>query len=1042
MAKKTATNAAQKASEKVAATFTEMLIEKMETMQADYKCPWITGSANIMPRNMDGRLYNGMNALMLMLHAEKEGYRLPLYITFNKALDMGTEVKKGEKGFPVSFYQLNVYDENGQRMDLDDYNKLSSEEKSRCKVFPSFKYYTVFNLQQTTYPDVKPTEYAALLDKYSNIKLNDENGMAKSLELDYMLKNQTWVCPIETAMRDEAFYNSGGDYIKLPLKSQFISGEEFYGTLLHEMAHSTGHKDRLNRDMGGSFGSETYAKEELVAELTSAILSNQTGMTKGIEEQNVGYLQGWLKGLKEEPKFILSIMGDVNKAVAMIQEKVFDEKIVENIKNETMQGISDFLNEKAAEEQQKAKTPKLMTREELQEKTGSLNRKAVRFGEVVEPPVKETEKKVSLPENIELAYRQMKEKQPEGLVIVSVGNKFYSFDADAERLAGLMKGTELKQDASPYVELTDEQFQKGLAGVVRAGIKPVVTSTGNVRTEAQQQAQVLHPDAPKLHMGFLGNGIAVWEAGDDEYTAHISPSRMVTADENKRFHEANAARIRDMVHNGNIIVGNSPETKRVVLEPLKPAKYLHYNEMSGAVTPLSEETVDGKKIMVVADGSQGVWKDVDKTQCAVVNYPRDFTFNVSGVDNIRKALGHAVELGIDIKQLHNEMFFDVLSSVEETLDAIEKQSYRLTFQVNDGKITKFGRSADDMDKGLPNFYFKGNWLKFNKPGLGVEMETAHAMLAGDRIVCMRGIDNMTGNIEQLRDMGVTFKNEAFLKGMADGVMQLQNDKSVSMEDRRQATLYLMICDGVVVDSEPAIDETKYTDIPMYRFNGSKLESYMVDLNTINHSNKTSMEQKNNEQAPVQQEAKKQHADGVDLYKTKSNIWVVQEWKDGKGSPARAVSKEDLNAYFEAVKGQNKEVVTAERAKLAQKYLSPEAEKARAERVAAKSENSQQGRKSDFIPMPKVDDATRARITNAKVFTMSDGTSRAVRATIDGNDQGTKRIPDGLRNAFLKDYSTITPEEREERAVRVAAYAYQGVLKEPKVEQEQQQGMKR
>lgn len=1042
MAKKTAIASAQKASEKVAATFTEMLIEKMESIQADWKKPWITGSANIMPRNMDGRLYNGMNALMLMLHAEKEGYRLPLYITFNKALDMGTEVKKGEKGFPVSFYQLNVYDENGQRMDLDDYNKLSSEEKSKCKVFPSFKYYTVFNLQQTTFPDVKPTEYAALLDKYSNIKLNDENGMTKSLELDYMLKNQTWVCPIETGMRDQAFYNSGGDYIRLPLKSQFVSGEEFYGTLLHEMAHSTGHKDRLDRELGGGFGSETYAKEELVAELTSAILSNQSGMTKGIQEQNVGYLQSWLKALKEEPKFMLSIMGDVNKAVAMIQEKVFDEKIVENIKNETMQGISDFLSEKAAEEQQKAKTPKLMTKEELQEKTGSLNRKAVRFGEAAEPAVPVAEKKASLPENIELAYRQMKEKQPEGLVIVSAGDKFYSFDTDAERLAEIVKGAELKQDASPYIELTDEQFQKEMVNVVRAGIKPVVTNSGNVRTEARQQEQTMHPDAPKLHMGFLGNGIAVWEDGDNEYTAHISPSRVVTADNDKRFHEANAARIRDMVHNGNFIVGNTPDTSRVVLEPLQPAKYLHYNEVSGQVTPLSEETVGDKKIMVAADGSQGVWNNMDKDKCALINYPRNFTFNVTGVDNIRKALGRAVGLGIDIKQLHNEMFFDVLSSVEESLDAIEKQSYRLTFQVNDGKITKFGRNADNMDNALPKFYFKGNWLKFNKPGLGVEMETSQAMLAGDRIVCMRGIDNMTGNIGQLHDMGVTFKNEAFLKGIADGVMQMQNDKSVSMEDRQQATLYLMICDGVAVDSEPAIDETKYTDIPMYRFNGNKLEPYRVDLNNINLSNKTSMEQKNNEQAPVQQDAKKQHADGVDLYKTKSNVWVVQSWKDGQGSPARAVSKEDLNAYFEAVKGQNKEVVTAERAKLAEKYLSPEAEKARAERVAAKGETSQQGRKSDFIPLPKVDEATRARITNAKVFTMSDGTSRAVRATIDGNDQGTKRIPDGLRNAFLKDFATITPEEREERAVRVAAYAFHGVLKEPKVEQEQQQGMKR
>lgn len=139
-------------------------------------------------------------------------------------------------------------------------------------------------------------------------------------------------------------------------------------------------------------------------------------------------------------------------------------------------------------------------------------------------------------------------------------------------------------------------------------------------------------------------------------------------------------------------------------------------------------------------------------------------------------------------------------------------------------------------------------------------------------------------------------------------------------------------------------------------------------------------------------------------------------------------------------------MTAERAKLAEKYLSPEAEKARAERAAARGQQQTQGegqeRKRDFIALPKIDDATRNRITKASVFTMSDGESRAVKATIDGVEQPSKRIPDGLRTAFLAGYKDLTPEQRTERVVQVAAFSYSKELKAEKVEQEQSAGMKR
>lgn len=137
---------------------------------------------------------------------------------------------------------------------------------------------------------------------------------------DKMVSENKWVCPIEIKHQDKACYSPSKDRILLPEKTQFKDGESFYGTAFHECIHSTGTKERLNREMGGGFGSEDYAVEELIAELGSALTAQRYGFSAIVEKESLSYVKCWLKKLKEEPKFIWNVMRDVKKASNMLIE--------------------------------------------------------------------------------------------------------------------------------------------------------------------------------------------------------------------------------------------------------------------------------------------------------------------------------------------------------------------------------------------------------------------------------------------------------------------------------------------------------------------------------------------------------------------------------------------------------------------------------------------------------------------------------------------------------------------------------------------------
>lgn len=360
-------------SDAVIQQFADMMIKRMEDMkESNWKKGWMDGRGDAgFPRNaLTGRQYNGINPFMLMYDTIKHEYTTSMYLTARQLFSMNDSLKdpstgkialenldkvmkinKGEKAFPV-YYMIHKYkDMQGKEYSDQEYNDLSEEQRKDIKAYFYPKVHHLFNIDQTNMKEVNPSLYNSFVDKYTKRpSLPDSEGMYINEEIDSLLAhskpsvwksekdNLSWYCPIEqTDNISSPHYNLSKDFIKVPLKNQyktsdskegiFADGQAFYATLLHEMAHSTGPKGRLNRDLNSSFGDKKYAKEELVAELSAALISSTMGFDKRINDNNAKYVSSWLKVLKEEPSFIKTVLSDVGKASDMIIEKIDEQRV-------------------------------------------------------------------------------------------------------------------------------------------------------------------------------------------------------------------------------------------------------------------------------------------------------------------------------------------------------------------------------------------------------------------------------------------------------------------------------------------------------------------------------------------------------------------------------------------------------------------------------------------------------------------------------------------------------------------------------------------
>lgn len=287
---------------------TDTIIELLEQHQKGWNKPWISlGTDNDYARNpTTEKYYRGINQFLLGFSMMKKGYLKNQWATFKQIKSQKGSVLKGEKSTPVIFYKTAYIDDKKKYYKPDVVKKMNFNQMQSLGIntIPVLKLYRVFNIASQT---------EGLDESFYTHDVEEE---LQSFEKDESAENlikETGATIIEKES-NRAFYDIAQDHIVLPNRNQFKGEKEpFYATALHELGHWTGHKSRLNREFGKSFGDSNYAKEELVAELTSAFCCAHLGFSKTITN-NAEYLRNWLSILKQDSKAIVKASAQAQKA--------------------------------------------------------------------------------------------------------------------------------------------------------------------------------------------------------------------------------------------------------------------------------------------------------------------------------------------------------------------------------------------------------------------------------------------------------------------------------------------------------------------------------------------------------------------------------------------------------------------------------------------------------------------------------------------------------------------------------------------------------
>ena len=278
----------------------EQITERIITLLTQGTVPWqkpwkaLTG----LPRNLvRQKPYRGINVFLLLAMS----YESPFWLTFRQALQLGGSVRKGEKSCPVVFWKQTTFED-----------KESGEPQKKRLL----RFYHVFNLAQC--------------DGLKNCTVPVETPVNGICQPEDMVAHMPQPPLIKHGMT-RAFYSPREDCVGLPMRERFERAEGYYATLFHELVHATGHESRLNRATlteKAGFGSNTYCKEELIAEMGAAFLCGQAEIAERTIDNSAAYLYGWLEQLRSDKTLIVQAAAQAQKAVDFILGKTQE---VENV---------------------------------------------------------------------------------------------------------------------------------------------------------------------------------------------------------------------------------------------------------------------------------------------------------------------------------------------------------------------------------------------------------------------------------------------------------------------------------------------------------------------------------------------------------------------------------------------------------------------------------------------------------------------------------------------------------------------------------------
>ena len=308
---------------------TKQLLAEME----HGKLVWVQGWDNTGKRPYNpvtDAVYKGGNRFRLMLASYFQHYSDNRWVTFAQAKEKGWTVKKGEKGMLCEKW---IFEEKKIITDPITGEKETVYEELE---HPKVNYFILFNAAQIE--GMPEFEKKAPLLRDEQLKLADQFVCSS-------------ICPvIENAHETQAYYSPVYDEVHLPERDSFSSATEFLATAIHEMGHSTGHPSRLNRDQKNIFGSKGYAKEELVAELSSVFVQADLGINIGAKQfsNHAAYLQSWMDALKENPNILFQASADAAKASDFLLEQYQHSLLMEQKKEkkeETLPRMKDRVDE-------------------------------------------------------------------------------------------------------------------------------------------------------------------------------------------------------------------------------------------------------------------------------------------------------------------------------------------------------------------------------------------------------------------------------------------------------------------------------------------------------------------------------------------------------------------------------------------------------------------------------------------------------------------------------------------------------------------------
>ena len=288
-----------------------------------------------MPQFYDKTLrITPVNALIMAMHSDNGEFKTNTYTMFNETHDRSEAVKKGQKGVPFVWQNLNQYvnkDNAEDKISRAEYNSLADAEKAKYKVNPREDVYTVFNIDQTTMSHVHKEEYAKQVEQFGPNRPTDE----KLLRMDvnkFIQSMKDNLVPIRKDATGIAHYDSKKDTLHIPAQKDFPSYADYVQEVTRQIVHATGVPQRLGREGLSVDGVKTPSEvqqhmEMLVEELASAHRMLELGMTAKMRPQTVEQLPNIISELKANPTMAQKVLHDVNRTVGMIKKAENGEKI-------------------------------------------------------------------------------------------------------------------------------------------------------------------------------------------------------------------------------------------------------------------------------------------------------------------------------------------------------------------------------------------------------------------------------------------------------------------------------------------------------------------------------------------------------------------------------------------------------------------------------------------------------------------------------------------------------------------------------------------